>query len=179
MQTHNQLNSQRLAFVLLIAAFAILHLSLEMLTGGVRTHYPLMREDMPALSNWWGLLILPLFGWIAHYFATKENSGAGILGLNKVVFYRLACGFSYGALIAAGFELGLGQMPLYLLLGLLLGGIVYPLYRGELMLGLVMGMTYTFGAVIPTVLTGLLAMVSLITHNTGRFVVARLRPVRP
>ncbi len=35
-------------------------------------------------------------------------------------------------------------MPLYLLLGLLLGGIVYPIYRGELMLGLVMGMTYTF-----------------------------------
>ncbi len=178
MRTRQHHNDQRLLFVLLIAAFAVLHLTLEMLTGGVRTHYPLMREDLPALSNWWGLLVLPLFGWIAHYFAEQENSGVGILGLRKVAFYRLVCGFAYGALIATGFELGLGQMPLYLLLGLLLGGIVYPLYRGELMLGLVMGMTYTFGAIIPTVLIGLLAIVSLITHNTARFVVAKLRPVR-
>lgn len=161
-------------FILAVTGFAILHLSIEMLTGGVRVHYPLMREDMPALSNWWGLLLLPILAWVSYFFMEKDQTAAGVLGLNKVVLYRLLAGFLYGAAIGGSFLLGLDQTPMNLLIGLLLGGIFYPLYRFEVMLGIIMGMTYTFGAIIPTVVVGLVALTSLISHNTVRFLFRKI-----
>jgi len=178
MSGNNTTAPQRIYFTLAITLFAVLHLAIEMLSGGVREHYPLMNEDLPALSNWWALVVLPVLGWLTHTTASPashENSGAAILGLDPVVIFRLAAGFVYGATLAAGFELGLGQMPLYLLLGLFAGGVFYPLYRLEIMLGLVMGMTYTFGAVIPTVVASLVALISLFTHNAALFILRKLK----
>lgn len=80
--------------------------------------------------------------------------------------------------MAAGFEFGLGQLPTVLLLGLLVGGIFYPVYRLELMLGFVMGMAYTFGAVIPAVVISIVALSSLLSHNAGRFLLGKFKSRR-
>jgi hypothetical protein len=174
---HNPI-TPRIYFTLAITAFAILHLSIEIFSGGVRVHYPLQREDMPALSNWWGLVLLPALAWLSHTFMDKDYSAAGVSGLSKVVVYRLAGAFMYGAVMGASFEFGLGQTPLYLLFGLLLGGIFYPLYRFEIILGIVMGMTYTFGAIIPTVVMSMVALISLVSYNSVRFVISKLKQIR-
>ena len=42
--------------------FAAAHLTYEHFTGGVRSHHVLNRPDLPAISNWFGLLTLPLLG---------------------------------------------------------------------------------------------------------------------
>ena len=173
---HSSSNGQRLRFTLAVMVFVILHLTVELLSGGVVVHYPLMDENMPPLSNWWGLLVLPGLAWIAYGFMQKDSSGHGIMGLRNEVFFRLGGAFVYGAALSAGFELGLGETPLYLLLGLFLGGIFYPVYRAELVLGLIMGMTYTFGAIIPTVVIGLVAISSLVLHNAALFIIRKLRP---
>jgi hypothetical protein len=167
--------SHRLQFTLAVTAFAILHLSLEFFTGGVRVHYPLMREDLPALSNWWGLILLPALAWFSHAYMPQESSTAGVLGLEKTAVYRLISAFIYGAALSASFEFGLGQTPLFFLLGLLLGGIFLPLYRFEIILGLILGMTYTFGAVIPTVAISLVALTSLLSYNAARFVTRKIK----
>lgn len=168
-------SSSRLKFTLAVTGFALAHLSIELLTGGVRVHYPLQQEDMPALSNWWGLVLLPALAWFSYTHMSKDSSTDGLLGLEKAVIFRLIGAFIYGAALGASFEFGLGQTPLYLLFALLLGGVFYPLYRLEIVLGCVLGMTYTFGAVIPTVVLTLVALFSLITYNTVRFIVGKLR----
>lgn len=169
-------NSQRIRFTLAIILFACLHLTLEILNGGVNVHYPLMDEDMPAISNWWGLLVLPALAWVGYAFMPGAVSGTGLWGLQPLVFYRLGAAFLYGAALSAGFEFNLGQTSLYLLLGLFMGGLFYPLYRLELILGLVMGMTYTFGAVIPFVVSSLVALSSLVLHNALSFALRKIKP---
>lgn len=171
-------SASRKTFTLAVVGFALAHLSIELLTGGVRVHYPLQNDDLPALSNWWGLVLLPALAWFSYTHMDKDSSPDGVLGLEKSVIYRLLCAFIYGAAIGATFEFGLGQTPLYLLLASLLGGFVYPLYRLEIILGGVLGMTYTFGAVIPTVVLSLVALSSLITYSTVCFVAKRLNIVR-
>ena len=42
--------------------FAAAHLTFEHYTGGVRSHHLLNRPDLPAISNWLGLITLPLLG---------------------------------------------------------------------------------------------------------------------
>jgi hypothetical protein len=41
-------------------AFAAAHLAFEHFTGGVQSHNLLNRPDLPAISNWLGLVTLPL-----------------------------------------------------------------------------------------------------------------------
>lgn len=169
-------SSHRIRFTLAITLFACLHLALEMLSGGVNVHYPLMDEELPAISNWWGLLVLPALAWVGYGFMPKAVAATGLWGLQPLVFYRLGAAFLYGAALSAGFELNLGETPLYLLLGLFLGGFFYPLYRLELILGLVMGMTYTFGAVIPLVVSSLVALSSVVLHNALLFAIRKIKP---
>lgn len=175
MEVQIKTKSGRAYFTLSVALFALLHISIEMLSGGVHAHHPLMREDLPAISNWWGIVALPSLGWILFGFMEKSTS-RGLFGLSRETLLRLGGGFLYGGLLAGSFELGLGeQTPLYLLLILFLVGIAYPIYRGELILGFIMGMTYTFGAVLPTVVASVVALFSLLLHNAARFIVKIFR----
>ncbi len=166
--------SNRILFTLSVAGFALLHIAIELLEGGVRVHYPLMREDLPAISNWWGLIVLPSLACLLYSFMQQGGQDSGPMGLSWVALYRLLAGFVYGGLLAGTFEFGLGQTPLYLLMCLIVGGIAYPIYRAELVLGFIMGMTYTFGAVIPTAVASLVALSSLLLHSTARFAIGKL-----
>ena len=40
--------------------------------GGVPSHHILHREDLPAISNWWGGLLLPLLTWFLLYRIQKR-----------------------------------------------------------------------------------------------------------
>ena len=176
MKAINSPSKGRINFTLAVTLFVVLHLTIEMLTGGVRVHYPLMRDDLPALSNWWGLILLPSMAWVFYSAMPKDDSSAAWFGLNRTVLYRLGGAFLYGGAMGAAFELGLGEMPAYMMLALLVMGIAYPLYRAEIVLGLIMGMTYSFGSIIPTVAVGVVALSSLLLHTLARVIVRGLRP---
>ena len=88
----------------LAAALATgLLLAWQHLTAGAPAHHLLARADMPAISNWWGLLLLPLLAWVAasrieaRYGGAAEASGAipGFVG-----------GLLFGAAVALFFSLG-------------------------------------------------------------------------
>jgi len=176
MDSNSHSITNRIRFTLAIGLFAVMHLTLEFFSGGVNVHYPLMDENLPAISNWWGLLVLPALAWVSYAFMPKADVEAKLLGLQRITLFHLGAAFLYGAALSAGFELNLGQTPLYLLLGLFVAGLFYPLYRLELILGLVMGMTYTFGAVIPLVVSSLVALSSLVLHNALLFALRKIKP---
>lgn len=142
----------------------------EYKTGGIKAHHLLNQKDMPALSNLWGLLLLPLLGWMAGYFLRKRIFAREAGSDQKKTLIGAALSFA-GAL-SAGYTLSwlflhnktdlLEWVPL-LFLGIAL---LLPVYRGEYVLGFVIGMTVTFGPVIPVlfgaVFAGISALVQLI-----------------
>ncbi|MEO8780207.1 MAG: hypothetical protein ABI389_16275, partial [Rhodanobacter sp.] len=47
--------------LLVVEAALLVH---EHYTSGVRSHHLLDRPDLPAISNWFGLIVMPVLGWL-------------------------------------------------------------------------------------------------------------------
>ncbi len=147
------------ATTLLALAYVGVQLLLEHLDGGVRSHHLLNRPDLPAISNWLGLLTLPLLG-LAMGMRMQRRGGP-----TRSIWIGLLASLAYGATLAVAFELDAGAVTQGMFLGLFVIAIAAPVYRAECMLGFVAGMTFTFGAVLPF----LFAMVFAAVSATVRF----------
>jgi hypothetical protein len=167
--------NQRINFTLAMGAFAVLHLTIETVSGGVVTHHLLARGDMPGISNWWGLLLLPSLAWFLYPFIPTAPNRAGPAGLSSTALFRLGGAVAWGGIMSASWELGNDQVPAFMMGSLLLVGIVTPLYRAELILGMIIGMVYTFGSFIPTIASGVVALASLLTYSSARFVLMKIK----
>lgn len=90
---------------------------------------------------------------------------------------RMAAGFFgsilFGAVLSAAFTHGHDAMASYMSLGLLIVALVLPIYRAEYVLGFVLGMTFAFGAVLPTVVASFVATLSAVFHLLVRHVFRR------
>ena len=77
----------------LIISVVILQIALliwESLNGGVKTHNLFAREDLFGISNWWGLIILPLLVWITAY-SIEHRSNRLTDQLSVSNFYKSVC----------------------------------------------------------------------------------------
>lgn len=137
--------------------------------GGVPSHHILAREDLPEFSNWWGGLLLPLLAWILSFRIKKRaiNNYSENLQSSKS-FMHIIYGFTgalfFGILLSAFFTFGNTVIPGYMLEGLLLLGLLFPIYRAECLLGYVIGMTFTFGAVLPTAIGSILVLITAVSY---------------
>jgi len=132
--------------------------------GGVPSHHILHREDLPAISNWWGGLLLPLLTWFLLYRIQKRvlrNNGERI---PAGVLYAFAGGLLFGILLSVLFTLSYSNISGYMVIGLFLLALVFPIYRAECILGFVIGMTFTFGVVLPTIFGSILALVGTLLY---------------
>lgn len=154
-------------------AFALVgvHLAWEMAHGGVVSHHFLGRSDMPAISNWWGILLVPALAW---FVASRVLGRAGRDPDDRLIPATIgralpAFGMAlvYGGLLAASFSFGFG-LEKYLFFGLFLIGLALPIYRGECVLGFVLGMMFTFGGILPLVVAAFVATVSWAAHAMFR-----------
>lgn len=156
-------------------AFAITHVAFEHFNGGIRTHHFLARADLPGFPNWLGLAILPLLGF---FLAARVRSAQGSEERNflpPAIIAGLAGSLAYGALLAGSFHLGLEQVSLAAFLGLFLCSIFLPIYRAEYVFGFVVGMTITFGSVIPLFFAAFFAGLSFALRRGAAFVLAAVR----
>lgn len=151
----------RLAALALLAEAA--HLAWEALHGGIVTHHVLQRADLPGISNAWGLLVLPALGaWTAgRWPAWRDARWKVALGLLLPLVM--------GAALAVAFQLRWQAGTEALFFSLLLAAAVLPAHRPESLLGFVLGMSWTFGAVIPLVIGGLLALISWLVRGLARW----------
>ncbi|WP_051189605.1 hypothetical protein [Daejeonella oryzae] len=137
--------------------------------GGVPSHHVLAREDLPSISNWWGGILIPLITWFLLSRIQKRiilnNAGKSEpSGFSKNILYGFAGALFFGILLSAFFSLGYTDIPGYMLLGLLLLALFFPIYRAECLLGFVIGMTYTFAPVLPTGIGFILVLIGLVIH---------------
>jgi hypothetical protein len=55
-------------------------------------------------------------------------------------------------------------MPGYMLMGIFAISLFFPIYRAECLLGFVIGMTYTFGAVLPPGIGSILVLIGAVIY---------------
>lgn len=171
-----QARQQMPAFLALCSlVFGAALLAHEHLNGGVRSHHLLNRPDFPAISNWFGLLILPILGWLLGIrFRDHLTSSTGS-GLSIGIWAGLVCSLIYGGALAISFELGPSAWTSGLFFGLFVLALALPIYRTESIFGFVVGMTSTFGAVLPTLVAVVFALVSVVVHFAFRAVMSAIR----
>lgn len=144
------------------------HLGWEHLHGGVPAHHLLNRADLPAISNWWGALVIPALTWflvgrIQLRLARPRADSPGQSHRLPLVLTGFLCSLAYGAGLALAFTIG-AETVSYLFLGVFAISLFVPTYRAEYVLGFVLGMTFTFGAVLPTAIASVVALFSGLVH---------------
>ena len=165
----HRLRQWRVCVTMLVVLLELAHLAWEHFHGGVRIHHFLARSDMPAMSNWWGLLVLPVLAWLAtgrlQKRVARNFDGHDAASTFPV---RVVAGFAgallFGILLSLAFTRGDETIAAYLFQSILLIALLLPVYRAECVLGFVLGMTFTFGAVLPTVIGCVIAALSAVVH---------------
>ncbi|CAM5425326.1 hypothetical protein [Rhodanobacter lindaniclasticus] len=100
--------------------FAAAHLAFEHVNGGVRSHHLLDRADLPAISNWLGLVVLPVLGALFGQRICHALASPARPGLLAGIWLGLGCAMAYGVALAVSFALGASTLTSGLFLGLFL-----------------------------------------------------------
>lgn len=147
--------------------------------GGVASHHILQQQNLPAISNWWSALLLPVLTWLLIGRTEKRLSKqfSQVQQTNKLksqVLRLFITGLGLGVVIATSFTYGyntfLDNVP-YIILLL---SLIIPIFYAEFMLGFILGMTYTFGAILPTIFLLILAAIGILTYKFIRPVILML-----
>lgn len=172
--------ARRLPFI--VVGFAILfaggYLAWQATHGGVVSHHLLDQRSLPAISNWWGLLTVPLIGALASWSVQRRAIG-NPAELPMAAVAAGAAALVGVALSVAFFIDGTGNAPLYIILAALVAGLIVPAYRAEYVLGFFVGASYAFGLVLPIIPAVIVVAVSAASHFLVRpalaWVVRRIR----
>lgn len=157
-------------YVTAIVTIAILSLLLwNHFHGGVPSHHILAREDLPEISNWWGAVLLPLLTLLLTYRVEKRLTGQNKVrspqtNIPKSVTIGFFLALLFGITLSSFFSFGNTEVPGYMMMAVLGIALFYPIYRAECLLGFVIGMTYTFGAVLPTGIGSILALIGAVIY---------------
>ncbi len=154
------INSSRLTLFSLVA-FALLfagsHLAWQLTHGGVVSHHLLDQRDLPAISNWWGLAILPLVGALAAWSAQRSSARTAVASA--------AGAFLVGIAMCVAFTIdSSGNASAMIMVAVLASGLVFPIYRAEYVFGFAIGMSFVFGLVLPTLISVVPIAISAAFH---------------
>jgi uncharacterized membrane protein YecN with MAPEG domain len=127
------------------------------------------RSDMPSVSNWWGILILPFLAWfttvrIKNRIEFRQEDELTESRLPRGILIGLFGMLTLSVLQAISFEFGYPNITMYIALGVLLTGLFLPIYRAECFLGHVLGATFTFGPIIPLIGILVMAIISALSN---------------
>jgi hypothetical protein len=155
-----------------VAIVMALLLGWQHVHGGVPAHHLLAREDLPAISNWWGLLTLPA---LACFLLGRIERRLTIPGTSaRAIAAGFACALAYGALLAFCFVSGRPDLSDNLAQAVFVIALAYPVYRAECVLGFVAGMTFFLGAILPMIAACVFAAIGAVLFVGVRFILSRM-----
>jgi len=137
--------------------------------GGIISHHFLHRADMPAISNAWGIVVLPTLGWILTGFMERRSIATGNDSeIRSSLSLSVIAGFFgallWGAALALSFSFGANHLSEILFKAIIALAILLPIYRSEYVLGFVIAMSFTFGAVLPLIIASPFVLISALLH---------------
>ena len=150
------LNSRtKIRITTIVTVFVLGLLLWEHLHGGVVSHHLLARKDMPKISNWWGILIVPLITWVLLTLIQKRQirSAKDQITVSEQGIYGFIGAFIFGVTVTILFY-NAPELPGYFMLMTFVLALFIPIYRPEYYLGFILSMTYGFGGIL-AVLFGL------------------------
>lgn len=156
-----ELPKRRFLLTLLVALCIWSLLIWQYFHGGVPSHHLLHRNDLPSVSNWWGGILLPFLTW---FLVGRVNIREGAKNTNAVIGGFFGALF-YGIALSASFVNGFEQISSLMGPGLLIIALFFPIYRSQYFLGFVIGMAYTFGALLPTGFGVVVGLISFVIYN--------------
>ena len=175
------LNSKMKLILTIAIALLIFGMILrEHFNGAVVSHYLLDNKDLPKVSNWWGLLTIPVISWFTFSNLQKRNRGANDqqLPVSKSQLYRFLGALLFAVALTVMFRSAL-DLNKYLLLITFVLALFIPLYLPEFYLGFVLGMAYGFGGILPVIFGLFLLVIYAIEYKLIRrgvlFILDRLR----
>jgi len=140
--------------------------------GGIPSHHILADKDLPEFSNLWGAVLLPLLTWFLTYRTQKrifhQHDGPVERSLIKQAIYAFALALVYGIILSIFFSYGYSDMTGNMMLGIFGLALFFPVYCAECLLGFIIGMTFTFGAVLPTGIGSILALIAFVLYRGVR-----------
>lgn len=169
--------SSRLLLTLIALCAQLGMLAWEHLNGGVSAHHLLANPDLPAISSWWGLLLVPGLTWWTVGRARRRIDRAAQAGrpARPAPLTGFLCALAYGATLAALFAAG-SPLVDYGFFGLLALGLVVRLWHAEYLLGFVLAMSVVAGPILPAIFGAIIALLSWLVHTAARALWRRLRP---
>lgn len=154
----------------LLASLA--HLAWEYTHGGVASHHLLADPAMPAVSNWWGLLVLPFLGWLASRNAIRPAGPDDAAATRSLAGFLVA--LAVGLALSLSFNAGLESVSSGIFFAALASGLFLRTYRAECIFGFVLGMTFVLGSILPTIAALVGAAISAVAFFVIRPTMARL-----
>ena len=167
----------RLLLTLLALCAELGLLAREHFNGGVLAHHLLANPDLPAVSNWWGLLLVPLLTWwtVGSVGRRAQRAASEGRALKPAPLLAFLCALAYGGGMAALFAAG-NPLVDYLFFGLLGLALVVRLWHPEYLLGFVLAMSFVAGPILPAMFGAVIALFSWLVHTAARALWRRLRP---
>lgn len=112
---------------------------------------------------------MPILTWFLLYRIQKrmsaDNANKSQLVTNHSnILYGFFGALLFGMVLSLFFTLGNEDIPFYMMMALFVLALFAPVYRAECFLGFLLGMTYTFGGVLPIGIGGILVLVCAILY---------------
>jgi len=171
--TEQQLSRTRLYFTGLVTLITWSMLIWQCLHEGVPSHHLLHQADLPAVSNWWGGLLLPVLSWVMLGRIQKRILRQAAEDQAQYATFVLAgfiCALSYGAMLSFAFINGYEEGASVLFYGILFFALFWKVYREEYLLGFILSMSVTTGAVLPTLFAAIIGVVAAIIYTVVHYI---------
>jgi hypothetical protein len=176
--TELQLSRTRLYFTGLVTLITWSMLIWQYLHEGVPSHHLLHRADLPAVSNWWGGLLLPALSWIMLGRIEKRILRQPVEGQSQYATFVLAgfvCALSYGAMLSFAFISGFEELASGMFYAILFFALFWKVYREEYLLGFILSMSVTIGAVLPTIFGAIIAVAAAVIYTVMQYIWSKIQ----
>jgi len=160
------------ATVVVATLVAMVIVLTECLNDGVVTHHFLNDPDMPGLSNWWGILLFPLYTYFLLY-RIKNRKLSRLLHPARIKLLWIIAGLFYGLILTYLFRIDSIYLE-YWWKGLFILGFFLPLYHEEYLLGFMLGASYTLGTILPVLIGLCLALILYLSYECPRWIFRKL-----
>lgn len=160
--------SQTVLFSTLVITLLILSLIVwSHFNGGVPSHHLLANKNLPEISNWWGLLLLPVATYLSLNKIKKRIDFEDLSNQNlkKEFLLPFFIALFYAITMAIAFQTGNSQISSFMFKAVFIIALFVPIYKAEYYLGFIFGLTFTFGGVLPILFGLFLIAISYLIYK--------------
>jgi uncharacterized protein YacL len=175
----DNLKKLRLIITVIISILILGLLIWDYFHDGVPSHHILDQKNLPAISNWWSAILLPILTWILlgkikSRIENQTKIDSQYKSAITRVLVRFSIGLVFGIILSVSFINNYKPFLDNVLYLLLILSFIAPIFFSEFILGFVLGMTYTFGAILPTAFILIMAAIGFVIYRFIRPLIMKL-----